>query len=131
MKDLPKKALSIRQPWAWLIVNGFKDVENRSWKTKYRGPVLVHAAKKIEKYAYEWVEWKFGSVIKIPPPDQLERGGIVGVTAIVDCVEEFSESRWHALGACGFILKDSKPLPFMACKGKLSFFSVDYIVETE
>ena len=30
-------ALSIRQPWAWLIVNGYKDIENRDWKTHYRG----------------------------------------------------------------------------------------------
>jgi hypothetical protein len=56
MDKPPQKAISIRQPWAWLIVNGFKDVENRSWKTKYRGPVLVHAGRKIEKYAYEWVQ---------------------------------------------------------------------------
>ncbi|MCB2188832.1 MAG: ASCH domain-containing protein [Deltaproteobacteria bacterium] len=38
------KCLSIRQPWASLIVAGMKDVENRSWATKYRGPVLIHAA---------------------------------------------------------------------------------------
>ena len=38
------KALSIRQPWAWLIVNGYKDVENRSWQTKYRGRLYVHAS---------------------------------------------------------------------------------------
>lgn len=39
------KALSIRQPWAWLIVHGGKDIENRSWHTKFRGRFLVHAAK--------------------------------------------------------------------------------------
>ncbi|WP_245839042.1 ASCH domain-containing protein [Yersinia kristensenii] len=38
------KALSIRQPWAWLIVNGYKDIENRTWNTKCRGPVLIHAS---------------------------------------------------------------------------------------
>src|SRR5438045_8559495 len=37
------KALSIRQPWAWLIVNGHKPVENRSWSTKYTGKLLIHA----------------------------------------------------------------------------------------
>ncbi|WP_155321666.1 ASCH domain-containing protein [Desulfosarcina ovata] len=126
INNLPQKALSIRQPWAWLIVNGFKDVENRTWKTKYRGPVLVHASKKIDKHAYEWVEWKFGGSIKIPAPEQLDCGGIVGLTTIVDCIEEFSDSRWHALGACGFILKESKPLPFMPCNGRLGFFSIKY-----
>ena len=40
------KALSIMQPWAWLIANGHKDIENRSWPTRYRGPVLIHAGKR-------------------------------------------------------------------------------------
>ena len=42
------KALSVRQPWAELIVAGLKDVENRTWRTDYRGPVLIHAGMKIE-----------------------------------------------------------------------------------
>jgi hypothetical protein len=37
------RTLSIRQPWAWLIVNGHKPVENRDWATSFRGPVLIHA----------------------------------------------------------------------------------------
>ena len=36
------KAISIRQPWAWLIVHGYQDVENRTWSTKHRGPILIH-----------------------------------------------------------------------------------------
>jgi ASCH domain len=40
------KALSVRQPWAWLIIAGHKDVENRSWTTTYRGPLLIHAARR-------------------------------------------------------------------------------------
>jgi hypothetical protein len=39
------RAISIRLPWAWLIVNGFKDVENRSWRTRHRGTILIHASK--------------------------------------------------------------------------------------
>jgi hypothetical protein len=38
------KILSIRQPGAYLTTRGSKDIENRSWSTKYRGPFLVHAA---------------------------------------------------------------------------------------
>jgi ASCH domain len=38
------KALPIRQPYAWLIVNGHKDIENRAWPTKFRGRVLIHAS---------------------------------------------------------------------------------------
>ena len=49
----PVVALSIRQPWAWLIVNGYKDIENRNWKTNFRGKILVHAAKGMTKAEYE------------------------------------------------------------------------------
>ena len=41
LEKLP--ALSVRQPLAWLIASGFKDVENRGKRTHYRGPVLIHA----------------------------------------------------------------------------------------
>jgi hypothetical protein len=41
------KAISIRQPWAWLIVNGYKDIENRIWAAKLRGPVLIHAGQSL------------------------------------------------------------------------------------
>ena len=37
------KALSIKQPWAWLICAGYKDIENRDWSTKFRGRIYVHA----------------------------------------------------------------------------------------
>ena len=38
------KAITIKQPWASLIVHGIKDIENRTWRTNYRGRVLIHAA---------------------------------------------------------------------------------------
>ena len=46
------KALSIRQPWAWLIVNGHKDIENRQWRTHFRGKIYVHAAKGMTRGDY-------------------------------------------------------------------------------
>ena len=39
-------AITIKQPWAYLIAAGIKDIENRTWPTKFRGRVLVHAAAK-------------------------------------------------------------------------------------
>lgn len=42
------KALTIKQPWAWAIAAGHKDVENRSWTTPYRGPLAIHAGKSFE-----------------------------------------------------------------------------------
>src|SRR5207302_502261 len=41
--DRRMKALTVRQPWAWAIVQGKKDVENRSWRTDHRGMVAIHA----------------------------------------------------------------------------------------
>jgi hypothetical protein len=41
-------ALSIRQPWASLIVAGLKPVENRSWRVRYRGPLLIHAGQRVD-----------------------------------------------------------------------------------
>jgi hypothetical protein len=40
------KTLSVRQPYAWLIVAGFKTIENRTWRTNYRGPLQIHASQK-------------------------------------------------------------------------------------
>lgn len=117
------RTLSIRQPWAWLIVNGHKDIENREWSTQYRGPVLVHAGKTMARSYYEDTAdlvSEFG--IELPGFDALERGGIVGVATIVDCVQT-STSRWF-FGPYGFLIRDARPLPFHACNGQLGFFDV-------
>src|SRR5215831_9447735 len=45
------KILSIRQPWAYLITRSSKDIENRSWPTKYRGPFLIHASLRVDNKA--------------------------------------------------------------------------------
>lgn len=120
------KALSIRQPWAWLIINGGKDIENRTWPTKYRGQVLIHAAKGMTRAEYEDaldpLHASGGSVIDLPAFEDLERGGIVGSVEIVDCVRD-SDSPWY-MGAWGFVLRNPKPLTFQPLKGRLGFFDV-------
>jgi hypothetical protein len=117
------KALSIRQPYAWLIANGIKDIENRDWPTKFRGRVLIHAGVTYPKrdYADDAEDYPDMYGIEYPPREQMI-GGIVGVATIIDCVSK-SDSKWF-LGAYGFVLADAKPLPFVPCKGKLSFFDV-------
>lgn len=118
------KALSIRQPWAWLIVNGHKDIENRCWKTHFRGPLLVHASQGMTRD-----EYALGAVlaeengVALPAFGQLERGGIVGTVEIIDCVTH-DPSPWF-FGEFGFLLKAARPLPFVPLKGKLGFFQVD------
>lgn len=117
-------ALSIRQPWAWLIANGHKDVENRTWPTSRRIWFLIHAAVKMTKWDYELAAMLAGKRgVTVPPRDELECGGIVGKARIVGC--EFwhpQASRWHEKDCFGFYLADAKPLPFTPCLGRLSFF---------
>lgn len=115
------KALSIQQPWAWLIVNGFKDVENRTWATKHRGRTLVHASLKFDRDGYDFVRHEFQG-IAMPEPEEFERGGIVGEVDITDCVDGM-ESLWF-FGPYGFVLAKAKELPFSPCKGRLGFFDV-------
>ena len=116
------KAISVRQPWAWLIVNGPKDIENRDWATNFRGKVLIHASKGMtrDEYAIAFVLAEEQGV-KLPAFGDLERGGIVGEVEIVDCVKSHP-SPWF-FGHYGFVLSDAKPLPFRPCKGMLGLFT--------
>lgn len=117
------KALSIRQPWAWLIVHGGKDIENRSWHTKFRGRFLVHAGKGCtgEEYAEAY---RFARTIGVllPRLEDLDRGGIIGSVELVDSLDT-SGSAWY-MGQKAFVLQAPQPLPFLAYKGQLSFFEV-------
>ena len=84
------KALSIRQPWAWLILNAGKDIENRDWHHALRGRILIHASKGMTRNEYRNGGDMLAEVnfrVLLPEPETLERGGIVGSVEIVDCVE--------------------------------------------
>src|SRR6266849_1321212 len=101
------KALSVRQPWAWLIVNGHKDIENRDWETKLRGRIWIHASShQVTKVEYaEFIEKCRKRRIKnYPVHDEVKTGGIVGSVEIVDCVTR-SKSPWFE-GKYGFVLKN-------------------------
>lgn len=143
-QDLPDFALSIQQPWAWLIVNGHKDIENRSWRTSRRGPVAIHAGKKEDidclvalthnggpyhpvngrDFPIDTGQRLVGSdgVFDLfsPPAWHDQKGGIVGVAEIVDCIDR-SSSEWF-VGEYGFVLRDAQPVPFIPCRGTLGFF---------
>ncbi len=116
------KALSINQPWAWLIVNGYKNVENRNWPTNYRGPVLIHAGKKYDDDGDEWIRSAFPQ-IPLPNKSAIERGGIVGRAVITDCVTAM-DSDWF-FGKFGFVLNKAEPCEMVPCLGELGFFRPD------
>jgi len=81
------KALSIRQPWAELILQGRKTIELRTWRTHYRGPLAIHAAQELDELA---------CAAHGLDPAALARGALVGVVELVDIVV-LNDERWEAL----------------------------------
>lgn len=76
------KVLTIKQPWASLIIEGYKRFEFRGWKTNYRGELLIHAGKSIDKEAYERLK---GYLKEMP------LGKIIGKVELVDCIRTTPE----------------------------------------
>jgi len=122
----PLLCLSIRQPWAHMILRQGKDIENRTWPTKVRGRILIHASKGMTRNEWEdaWDFALFGGASAdynlAPEFGNIERGGIVGSVEIVDCVQ-LSDSPWFC-GPWGFVLRNPQPLKFTPCRGALGFF---------
>jgi hypothetical protein len=136
------KALSLRQPWAELVIRHGKRIENRRWNTKFRGEFLIHAAKGMtrEEYedAYEFAHDVHAALGLVVPPfdlrpgvDALQRGGIVGVARLVAVVEPTGDASqfvsvpgWHMGEQFGFVLEDVRPTRFVPLRGELGFFNV-------
>lgn len=107
------KALSLHQPWAWAVVHGYKDVENRSWSTTHRGPLLIHASKRLDPEGFQFL-WELG--LHRVLPDDLPRGRLVGSVRVVDVVRRYP-SEWAFRGAYQWVLRSPRefrtppPLP--------------------
>ena len=114
-------ALSIRQPWAWLVAGGHKDVENRPRAFRYRGPILIHAGKAVDAEA-DYEARVLMQALRIRWPDTYDRGGVIGAALLVDCVTQH-RSRWFA-GPFGLVLASAIELPFRPIRGQLGLFGV-------
>ena len=119
------KCLSIRQPWAWLVVHGWKNVENRTWSTKHRGPLLIHASSNMTRADYEACRIFVAGIhedLTIPTFEVLPRGGIVGKVTLLDCVREHT-SPWFT-GPVGWVLDDACACTLVPCGGRQGLFEV-------
>lgn len=105
--------LTLWQPWASFAIEGsdqgFKDVENRSWPTPYRGPLLIHAG------------LTFDPDFDDPGlKESLPKGVILGAVDLVDCVRDHP-SEWANPGAWHWVLKRprafEKPTPYKGRQG--------------
>ncbi|UJX40368.1 ASCH domain-containing protein [Desulfovibrio sp. JY] len=134
--DIPRIAIAVQQPWAWLLVNGFKDVENRTWPlpSAYVGRrILIQASARptfnlsMARDILEEIHARYGLPGGLRFPDEgRQSGGIVGVVRFVGCDQGHRTSPWAESGQWHWRVADAAPLPFMPCKGRLGFFRVDY-----
>lgn len=119
------KVLSLKQPFAELVVSGKKTIELRKWNTKFRGNFLIHASKIPDKKAMKKFEFT-----------ELPVGFIVGKSKLVEIKQylnkkecerdkgkHLANSSW---GKYGFVLKNSKRITPISAKGKLNFWDFDY-----
>ena len=131
------KALSVMQPWAWLIVHGLRDIENRGWPTTFRGRICVHASSRWDtaaahRQALSLLARKCGTREAQRVWAEMQANGrpgcIVGEVDIVDCVTS-SRSLWFA-GKYGFVLANAvaykSPIPQ---RGGTGLFDVDLALE--
>lgn len=126
------KAISIKQPWAYLIVNGLKDIENRTWKCpkKHIGQrVLIHASGKPSNYDNLYDSPLTNEQLLALPDDRsyenldFRTGVIIGSVVIADCVQNH-QSVWAEKGVFNWVLKDAILFdkPIEEVKGKLGFW---------
>jgi len=125
------KALTVKQPWAWAIIHGGKDVENRSRPTKHRGRLYIHAGK-------GWADEAIDTIGIQSLPDSFDEflaGMVIGTVDVTDChhaddCHKFSKSgtcsEWAMPGHHHWVLADPKPVevPFPA-KGKLGLWNLE------
>jgi hypothetical protein len=94
------KALTVKQPWAWAILYAGKDIENRGWRTHYRGPLVIHAGAAMHRYALP-------RRLPRPTPTEYVMSALLGTVELVDVVES-SRSRWFS-GPFGWVLENPRP----------------------
>lgn len=139
------KVLTIKQPWAHLIINGYgnrsskwyKDIENRTWSTDYRGRLYIHAGKSWDSRAilglYELgllsgaadvsrrFELDMGDVTR-RHADQF--GAIIGYVDLVDVIKG-SPSRWAEPDCCHWVLSNPAAINPIPAKGQLGIWNFE------
>lgn len=129
------RAISLIQPWAWLILHGGKDVENRAWRDDgiaWPRRVLLHASNTRNEREYNEVvravKDEFG--IAIPDMGEMLFGGFVGSVTVTGVqhndARDAVKSRWAAGGQFGYLLAAPRVVPFVPFKGSPRFFRVPW-----
>ncbi len=129
----PTVALSLIQPWGWVILYGGKRLENRTRRLTFpRSPIFLHASAGMSRKYYDETIAMVAEIapgLVVPQPEALERGGIIGQARIVSCAaNDLTPQRerdpWAMRGQYGYRLVDVRPLRFVPCAGMLGFWKV-------
>ena len=114
------KALSIKQPWASLIATGKKTIEVRTWRTNYRGNLLIVSSKKIdEMYPYK-------NFLRLGLPF----GKAIAIARLSDCRPMQPEDHRAAMcpfkaGAFSWVLENVRQIRHFPVRGQLGFYNVE------
>jgi hypothetical protein len=126
----PRRAISIRQPFAWAVIHAGKDVENRSssarrqFKPAVGERVLILASKGMTAAEYENAVAFMATIgVRCPQRGALQFGGVIGSVFVRDIVTR-SDSPWFRKGATALLFADPKPEPFMPVRGQTGLFWV-------
>ena len=112
--------LSVFPHWAWAIVHGAKRVENRTWPTRHRGRLFIHASSRLRPIAQDQIALLHG----MPPRKSLTTGAVVGFVTVLDCVpvrEKTGDP--YACGPWCWVLGDPTPIPPVACLGRCGLWA--------
>lgn len=119
-------ALSVKQPWAWLIASGRKTIETRTWQTKHRGPILIVSSKgRMKKVIFQCFYEKFGPLVAL----NLKYGMALCTANLVDCRVMIKDDEKLAgceiyNGAYSWVLEDVERIEPFEVKGQLSLYEV-------
>jgi hypothetical protein len=123
------KMLTVRQPWAALIVAGIKPVENRTWSTEYRGPVLIHAGLKWDDRDVSDIVCERGGALRDIYPDDMRTGAVIGIADLVDVVEHHRSK--YFIGPYAFVFENARRFPFVLTGGSLGLRDApDHVLAT-
>lgn len=121
------KTISVRQPWAWAIIHGGKDVENRNKAPIGTSSLIghrigIHAAKGMTRDEYESaLDYMLRLGVPCPHPSELLRGGLIGTVRLTDVVSE-RPSRWF-FGPRGLVIDRPEACEPVAGPGQLGWFT--------
>lgn len=132
-------ALTLTQPWAWMVIYGSKDIENRGWTNsivsdliRTRHPFVVHAGARMPRIEYERAvayAAEQDPELVVPSPEKLVLGAVLGTAVIASVHTPFEWSphrRWHMKGQCGWQLVERKPFHWLIDrKGKQGFWTIE------